>query len=306
MQAIEQWPIFYMSVRRVLLSYENADTFSQDPIEAYFEFRQRFIVLVQALDISAWGLEHLCVWYGQQNSNASNPGDTNNLTYDKSLIQAKSSQMLLSPEAGQLRANHEPHTAVKSESMGLQKGCQDLFRHTYLQWLLAKLGHKVGCQVWIRAADHGKEWNSERLGMLSLSYFPAIADSAFMQIIERIDVLWLLEEEVVAAYEIEQAHTDISAGLLRLYDLSALIPERDLHLCMVIPQDRLEKVQFELSRPVFQRHGTRQHCELISEELLVQHSEHILRWASSPSVLESLVSFLAPKNRHFPNLCSQV
>jgi len=304
MQAIEQWPIFYMSVRRVLLIEEQVDKSSQDPIEAYFEFRQGFIALVQALDISVWELEHLCTWHGQQNSNVSNPGNTNRIACDNLSIQAGSSQIALPPESSQARANHGQHPLVKRESMSLQKGCQDLSRHTYLQWLLAKLGHKVGCRVWIRAADHGKEWNNERLGMLSLPCFPAITDSAFMQIIERIDVLWLLKDEVVAAYEIEQAHTDVSAGLLRLYDLNALFPERDLYLCIVIPQDRLEKVQFELSRPVFQRHGTQQHYELISEELLVQHSEHILRWASSPSVIKSLVSFLAPENEHLPNLCS--
>jgi hypothetical protein len=104
MQAIEQWPIFYMSVRRVLIGEEKADKSSQDPIEAYFGFRQRFIALVQALDISAWELEHLCVWYGQQNSNASNMGDTNHITYDKSPLQTGSSQMLLSPEAGQFQS----------------------------------------------------------------------------------------------------------------------------------------------------------------------------------------------------------
>ena len=109
------------------------------------------------------------------------------------------------------------------------------------------------------------------------------------QIIRQIDVLWLHDNDIVAAYEIEQACTDVYTSLLRLYDLGALFPERQVHLCVVAPQDRFEKVRFELSRPTFREQGQRKPCTLISEELLLQQEAHILRWASSPAVIEELI-----------------
>ena len=160
---------------------------------------------------------------------------------------------------------------------------------THLQWLLAKLGHKVGCRVWIAASDHSKECQRERLGNLSLPTLPVLADTPVQQIIRQIDVLWLLDNDIIAAYEIEQAHTDVSTSLLRLYDLDALLPTREVHLCIVAPSDRFEKIRFELSRPTFRDLAPRKNCALISEELLLQQETHILRWASSPAVVEELI-----------------
>ena len=95
--------------------------------------------------------------------------------------------------------------------------------------------------------------------------------------------------DVVAAYEIEQVHTYVSTSLLRLYDLGTLLPTRQVHLCIVTPGGRFEKIRFELSGPSFRDQGPRKNCVLISEELLLQQETHILRWASSPAVIEELI-----------------
>ena len=99
---------------------------------------------------------------------------------------------------------------------------------THLQWLLAKIGHKVGCRIWIAASDRNKACNNERLGDLSLPSLHILADSTFQKVISKIDVLWLKDQGVIAAYEIEQACTDVSISLLRLYDLKALFPDRQM------------------------------------------------------------------------------
>jgi hypothetical protein len=117
----------------------------------------------------------------------------------------------------------------------------------------------------------------------------------FQKIISQIDVLWLLDNEVFAAFEIEQTHTDVSVSLLRLYDLGLLLPNSRIRLCVVAPQDRLEKVQFTLSRPIFHGYDMRNRLALICEDTLLQHKEHILRWASSPSVLQDLTESRARK-----------
>lgn len=160
---------------------------------------------------------------------------------------------------------------------------------THLQWLLAHIGRKVGCRIWIAASDHNKACNNERLGDLSLPTLPILADSTFQKVIGKIDVLWFLDQEVVAAFEIEQACTDVSISLLRLSDLKELFPDCHMNLCLIVPQDRFEKVQFELSRPAFQARDMQKRCALVSEELLLEQEEHILRWATSPAVIEDLI-----------------
>lgn len=149
----------------------------------------------------------------------------------------------------------------------------------------------MGCQVWIAASDHNKACNNERLGDLSLPSLPILTDSTFQRLIGKIDVLWLMNQGVIAAYEIEQACTDVSISLLRLCDLKALFPDRQMNLCLVAPQERFEKVQFELSRPAFHMRDMQKHCALISEELLLDQKEHILRWATSPTVIEDPIGY---------------
>ncbi len=156
-----------------------------------------------------------------------------------------------------------------------------------IQWLLAKIGYQVGCEVWIAANDHGKSWHGERLGDLSLKTLPPLVDTTFRRLLNFIDVLWLRGEDVIAAYEIEHT-TSISSGLLRLYDLDALCPTRIMHLCIVIPNPALKRIQAVLARPAFQRLQMQERCLIIQEETLLQQAEHILRWASSPSVITRL------------------
>ncbi|GHO67430.1 hypothetical protein KSC_063220 [Ktedonobacter sp. SOSP1-52] len=110
----------------------------------------------------------------------------------------------------------------------------------------------------------------------------------YQDVLRKIDVLWLQKNEVVAAYELDQAETDISPDLLRLSDLKTLFPKKEMHLCVVAPPKRFTNIQFELSRPIFHKHNLHKRCLLISEEALLEHEEHILRWAASPAVIKDL------------------
>jgi hypothetical protein len=114
--------------------------------------------------------------------------------------------------------------------------------------------------VWIAAGDHRKAWHHEQLHELSVPALPILAESAFQKVISKIDVLWFVDQAVVAAFEIEQACTDVSISLLRLADLQALFPKHHMTLCLVVPHERFEKVLFERSRPAFQARDLRYHC----------------------------------------------
>src|SRR5712692_5306632 len=278
-QAQERWPIFYGDVRRAILDGNGA--LSPDPIEAYFSFCTCFLALAQELGISSWELEHLCRWSARQQ--LSSDAACNEKQHTTPSQPSKSSSP--SKQSCVLVRRAEAASGQPADEKG---GGKAIACRTHLQWLLAKIGHKVGCQVWIAASDHNKACNNERLGDLSLPSLPILADSTFQKVIGKIDVLWLMDQEVIAAYEIEQACTDVSISLLRLYDLKALFPDRQMTLCLVAPQERFEQVQFELSRPAFYMRDMQKYCALISEELLLEQEEHILRWATSPAVIDDL------------------
>ena len=279
-QAQERWPIFYSDVRRPILAEAGATP--SDPSEAYFSFCTRFLALAQELGLSPWELEHLCCWSERQHVAPDTTRDEKRSAPSMSV--GKSSSLL--KQSCVLTKRGE----AKNQRPTNEKGSSEIIAcRTHLQWLLAKIGHKVGCQVWIAASDHNKACSNERLGDLSLPSLPILADSTFQRVISKIDVLWLMDQGVIAAYEIEQACTDVSISLLRLYELKALFPDRQMTLCLVAPQERFEKVQFELSRPAFHMRDVQTYCALISEELLLEQEEHILRWATSPAVIDNLL-----------------
>ncbi len=284
----EHWPIFYLDVRRALLIENKYILDEWDPIEAYFVLCTRFLSLTKELDCSSWELEHLCTWSVRptHDAHAEEKEQPSPRTHRKSQHVSLHRQMCVMAN----RTEGKPeNTALKTDETHLSAQAVPLVScRTHLQWLLAKLGHKIGCRVWIASKDHRKVCQNERLGNLSLAFLPVLADSAFQKIISGIDVLWLRGDEVVAAYEIEQANSDVTPSLLRLYDLGALFPHHEVQLCVVAPRDRFEKVQFELSRPTFHEQDTRKQCALIAEEMLLQQEEHILRWASGLSVIKDL------------------
>jgi len=287
-QAPEQWPIFHLDLRKVLLTGEESAGPGRDPIHDYFTFRARFLSLLQGLSVSAWELEHLCTWYGQRSLRSITPDDKQTPSASQAHRPFASFDRQTDSMERLVEGENKALTAIGGNMDSSRKEKQVTTMHTHLQWLLAKIGHKVGCRVWIASEDHDKVWKNERLGNLSLEALPVLEDSHFQQVIRRIDVLWLLKHDVVAAYEIVHAATDMSADLLRLFDLAALFPKRQMQLYVVSPRHRYEHVQFELSRPLFHGYDLWKRCAIVREEMLLQQAEHILRWASSPVVMKDL------------------
>jgi len=163
--------------------------------------------------------------------------------------------------------------------------------HTHVQWMLAKIGRKLGCKVWIARNDRSKVWNGETLGSLSIDSLPALGMGGTSQrIIELIDVVWLRAgKQVAAAFEVE-CTTSIYSGLLRMSDLGALSPNLNFPFYIVAPKSRLDKVRKELSRPTFQMLELHNRCGYFSSEALEKEAENILRWATDASAIENLAS----------------
>lgn len=120
-----------------------------------------------------------------------------------------------------------------------------------IQALLARIGAAMKMQVWIPANDRAavvKELGPAAPALLES--LPLNYDVTTIGTIERIDVLWIRGRSIVRAFEVEHT-TAIYSGILRMADLIAMQPNMSIHLHIVAPDERREKVMSEIRRPVF-------------------------------------------------------
>lgn len=285
LQDREQWPLFYPIVSTVVM-YQARRPVPFDQTEAYFLFRRWFLLLTKEFDMTTWKLEHVATWYGLHT--LSHNDENEELA---SLLRKRRNYFFVREDENRRRSEwrvlaHRGAMENESNDTPEEEAMYDR-SHTHIQWLLAQLGRKIGCTVWVAEDDQSKTWRQKRLGDISLETLPILADSAFQCLISTIDVLWFVNNTIVAAYEIEPL-VDTAASLLRLYDLARLFPGQDMYLCVVAPGDCLKRVAFELSRPSFQEDEIRKRCVIIDESLLLENEAHILRWASSPDVIKRM------------------
>ena len=165
--------------------------------------------------------------------------------------------------------------------------------HAHVQWVLAKVGRQLGCQVWIAANDQRREWGGERLGSLSVPALPPLGLSPDSQrVVSMIDVVWLTGvNQVAAAFEVEHT-TSVYSGLLRMADLAALSPNLSFPLYVVAPASRLPRVRRELMRPAFRALALDRRCRFFSSEALLKALPSLARWATGPDAIEKLAEMV--------------
>jgi hypothetical protein len=126
--------------------------------------------------------------------------------------------------------------------------------HEEIQWLLLHIGQEMGLDLWVARNDRSRSFQD--------SYFTDFArlrdslpiqfDRATTRTIELIDVLWLQENSIVAAFEIEHT-TPVYSGLLRMADLVTMQPNISIPLFIVAPDDRRDMVRDQINRPIFSK-----------------------------------------------------
>lgn len=126
-------------------------------------------------------------------------------------------------------------------------------RHTEIQYHLLTLGAEMGLDIWVARHERARSWNGRVLGQLPrlVEELPRLFNEAAQHAIEMIDVLWLKNNAVVAAFVVEYAPS-LDAGLLRLSDLLALQPNLNIKLYLVAPDERRHRLEQEIRRPTFQ------------------------------------------------------
>ena len=121
-----------------------------------------------------------------------------------------------------------------------------------IQAKLAEIGVIMGYKVWTPPNDCmrvkeivGEEFHHAFLEDLLLSY-----DGTTLSTVRQIDLIWMKGQAIIRAFEVEHT-TAVYSGLLRMADLLALQPNMDIKLHIVAPDERREKVFYEMGRPVF-------------------------------------------------------
>ena len=89
-------------------------------------------------------------------------------------------------------------------------------------------------------------------------------------------MLWLEEEAIMAAFEVEHT-TSIYSGLLRMSDLKSMQPNINIPLYIVAPDDRRDKVTSEINRPTFTKlkPSLSKMCKFIPYSILKKEIEQI-------------------------------
>ena len=148
---------------------------------------------------------------------------------------------------------------------------------------MIKLAQAFGCEIWVAPGDRSKSFEGERFSDLTVNRLPSFGPRETDKTIDRIDVIWLQENTVTAAFEIETS-TSIYSGLLRMSDLLSLAPNIAFPIYIVAPSERANDVKEQLLRPTFRRLKLDEKCRYISSEELEKKYEPLMELGSVESL----------------------
>jgi hypothetical protein len=120
--------------------------------------------------------------------------------------------------------------------------------HPELVSKLIRLGKAMGCAVWVAPGEKGQSFDGFVFRDETLADFPAVGlDPESGSLVRHIDVIWLSERKIEAAFEVEVS-TSIYSGLLRMSDLITLQPNTAFDLYIVAPDEREREVRKQMLR----------------------------------------------------------
>jgi len=124
--------------------------------------------------------------------------------------------------------------------------------HTDVQLWLRELGRALGYDVHVAVNDRSRPCEGGRLGDGCLDELPPrLREAPGADAVRLIDILWIRDGDVVAAFEVEHS-TSIYSGIVRLLDLAVGAPASvSRELFIVTPDDRESEVQAQVRRPAF-------------------------------------------------------
>ncbi|HBV01286.1 MAG TPA: hypothetical protein DEF00_02740 [Candidatus Taylorbacteria bacterium] len=141
----------------------------------------------------------------------------------------------------------EESTAEEQESAPVSEERESI----KVQAKLAEIGEKLGLKIWLPRNDRAgvlESWKPKE--NVLLEDLPFSFDDVTLRTIKNIDVLWIQGRTIVRAFEVEGT-TSIYSGILRMADLLSLLPNIEIKIHIVAPDNRRNEVFKQISRPVF-------------------------------------------------------
>lgn len=165
--------------------------------------------------------------------------------------------------------------------------------HTDVQRWLRDLGLALGYSVHVAVNDRSRDCGAGRLGEGCLGELPlGLRGAPGADAVRLIDVLWLKEDDVVAAFEVEHS-TSIYSGIVRLMDLAFGAPAAVAReLFIVAPDDRESEVRAQVQRPAF-RGASDLRVRYLPYGELERHRESMARFGEGLKAVQSVSRILS-------------
>jgi 16S rRNA G966 N2-methylase RsmD len=153
--------------------------------------------------------------------------------------------------------------------------------------ILARLGEYAGCSIHIGENEQRKDLELAKLSTYDIRKLPL--ENEMVRIIEQIDVIWLKENMIVMAFEVEET-TPVYSGLARFSDLVKSMPNVRIRAYIVAPEPKIEKVINEFNRATFKDLAREQKWGYISYKGLTRAYDAIRqdRLKIRPEAIEDL------------------
>lgn len=132
--------------------------------------------------------------------------------------------------------------------------------HSEMQWMLLWLGNELNLNLWLPKTDltqsHKKNEIVNLAGKLKELPFDILKAGRSVQ---RIDVLWLKDNKIIAAFEIEHS-TGIESGLFRMSHMWVSLEDLSIRTYIVAPDTDVYRAQDKISEPTFMHNGLAESC----------------------------------------------
>jgi hypothetical protein len=164
--------------------------------------------------------------------------------------------------------------------------------HSQAESSLIRLGKATGCSVLIASNDRNRMFQGKPLGEECLKSLPNLGlNEEAVRRIGLIDVIWIIKNSPVCAFEVETT-TSIYSGLLRMSDLLSVVPSLKISLYIIAPKNRQDRVRAELTRPTFQKIGLNEYCKFIPMEDLQKLLTKVegLQGHIQPSIIDTIAA----------------
>ncbi len=167
--------------------------------------------------------------------------------------------------------------------------------HSEMQWMLLWLGNELNLNLWLPKTDftqsHKKKEIANLAGKLEDLPFDILKVGRPVQ---RIDVFWLKDNKIIAAFEIENS-TGIESGLLRMSHLWVSLEDPSIRTCIVAQDNDVNKARDKVSEPTFKHNKLAESCWFIPYTRLTKIFNEAYQNSSLPCTEQKLLDEIGYK-----------